>query len=115
MRINTARHNESALGVDHFVARKPGADGGNAFPLNEDIGLIRPVSGNNRPAFDHYGHEASPRKRNQATSSAFSNTACINTLVPILAHASEISSASLWLMPSTQGVKIIEVGATRAR
>lgn len=48
------------------------------------------------------------------STSAFSSTACISTLAPAVAQSGLMSSASLWLIPSTQGVKIIEVGATRA-
>ena len=48
------------------------------------------------------------------TTSAVSSTACMRTCAPAVAHSCLMSSASLWLTPSTQGVKIIEVGATRA-
>ena len=48
------------------------------------------------------------------TTSAFSSTACSSTLAPAVAHSGFMSSASLWLMPSTQGVKTIAAGATRA-
>jgi hypothetical protein len=38
--------------------------------------------------------------------------ACSSTLAPASIHSGFASSTSLWLMPSTQGTKIIEVGAT---
>src|SRR5947209_4549536 len=52
--------------------------------------------------------------RQDATISALSSAACKSTLTPALAHSGKIVSVSLWLMPSTHGVKIIAVGATRA-
>src|SRR5208337_243538 len=62
----------------------------------------------------HEDGVSAPPKNCHDTISAFSNTACINTLAPAVDHSCLMSSVSLWLTPPTHGVKIIEVGATRA-
>src|SRR4051794_36863869 len=46
--------------------------------------------------------------------SAASSTAFSSTLAPAVRSSGLASSISLWLMPPTQGTKIIAVGATRA-
>src|SRR5437016_12923482 len=45
---------------------------------------------------------------------AVSRTAFSSTLPPAVKSSGLASSISLWLMPPTQGTKIIAVGATRA-
>ena len=46
--------------------------------------------------------------------SALSSSAFNSTLQPAVRSSGLASSISLWLMPPTQGTKIIAVGATRA-
>ncbi len=76
-------------------------------------GVRGPAQGvERRPALDGLCGEKGSR---HDTISAFSKTACISTLAPAVDHSFLMSSLSLWLTPSTQGVNTIEVGATRAR
>ena len=49
-----------------------------------------------------------------AAQSARASTACSSTLAPSSQASGEAYSASLWLMPSLHGTKIIAVGTTRA-
>jgi Cu(I)/Ag(I) efflux system membrane protein CusA/SilA len=68
--------------------------------------LTRSRSGNNGARVGGYAFPP--------TTSAFSSTACSSTSAPAEAHSGVMFSASLWLMPSMQGVKIMAAGATRA-
>src|SRR5471032_867657 len=121
MRIDAARHDEASRAVEHRIGLQIGADRGDFLALDEDVGLIGAVGGDDRSAFNDERHIGSPLERpisdegSHATISAFSRTACISTLAPAVAHSCLMSSLSLWLTPSTHGVKIIDVGATRAR
>src|SRR5271157_4987296 len=126
VRIYAARHDEAFGRVERTVTLQVRADRLDGFALNQHVGLVGPVRGDDRSAFDHERHGnfsnssagsvlEAPPAINQGTISAFSSTACISTLAPAVDHSCLMSSASLWLTPSTQGEKIIEVGATRAR
>ena len=122
--IDAARHDEAVGGVEGAVAPQVFADRLDGFAFDEHIGPVGAVRGNDRSAFDDERHiffpfglrggvsGAAPHCHD--TISAFSSTACIRTLAPAVDHSCLMSSVSLWLMPSTQGVKIIEVGAMRA-
>ena len=52
-------------------------------------------------------------RRPYSTRPAFASMARSRTLPPAWIHSGLASSTSLWLMPSMQGMKIMEVGATR--
>src|SRR5690554_1269807 len=54
-----------------------------------------------------------PSGRYHSTISAVSSTAWNSTSAPAAAHSREMSSASLWLNPSTHGHMIMVDGATR--
>ena len=82
------------------------------------VGDVAAIGRDDGSALDDRGHVhilLSIRSDRQAAISAFSRTACISTLAPAVDQSCLMSSLSLWLTPSTQGVKIIEVGVTRAR
>ena len=53
-------------------------------------------------------------RRHHSTISAVSTTAWNSTSAPAVAHSIEMSSASLWLRPSTQGHMIMVEGANHA-
>ena len=119
VRIDAARHHEAAGGIEHRVAREPLPDRRDRLALDQHVGREAARRRHDRSALDHQSTSVLlpwllRMTPDQATISAFSSTACISTCVPALAHSGLMSSASLWLTPSTQGVKIIEVGATRA-
>ena len=115
MRINAARHDVAARCINHLVAFEIGANRDDAFTLDQHIRFEAAIGGNDGSVFDHCRHDEFPSPVcDHPITSAFSSTACMSTFVPMVAHSWLMSSASLWLMPSTQGVKIIEVGATRA-
>ena len=128
VRIDAAGHDEAALGVERAVAPQTLADRLDGLALDQHVGLIGAVRGDDRSAFDDERHSTLPNfcsraqtcRRSAAadryeTISAFSSTACISTLAPAVAQSGLMSSLSLWLIPSTQGVNTIDVGATRAR
>ena len=197
VRIDPARHDVAARAVERLVALQARSDLLDRLALDEHVGDVAAIRGDDGSAFDHGGHDCvSPlrihylpviaskakqsrlsqgnraslkhrrRSRSAATAkraigffslprrclhtlhkchvrslsldcfallamtasccstpanaahptiSAFSSTACISTFAPAVDHSILMSSLSLWLTPSTQGVKIIDVGATRAR
>ena len=127
MRVDAARHDEATLGVERAVALQALADRLDGLALDQHVGLVGAVRGDDRSAFDDERHFILPNlvfraacRRSAAvgrydTISAFSSTACISTLAPAVAQSGLMSSLSLWLIPSTQGVNTIDVGATRAR
>ena len=127
VRIDAARHDEAVGRVERAVALQILADRLDGLALDQHVGLVGAVGGDDRSAFDDERHGQllstvrragvlrAPPAINQATISAFSSTACISTLAPAVDHSCLMSSLSLWLTPSTQGVNTIEVGATRAR
>ena len=120
VRIDAAGHDETALGVDHLVAVEAGADRFDRLALNQHIGDIGTVSGDDGSAFDQSGHLGL-----SSCSIAFDVSSGYDfgllqsrvheTLAPAVDHSCLMSSLSLWLTPSTHGVKTIEVGVTRER
>src|ERR1700678_3435065 len=128
VRVDPAWHDEAVLGVERAVALQPLADRLDGLAFDQHIGLVGAVGGDDRSAFDDERHFILPNlccrartcRRSAAANryemiSAFSSTACISTLAPAVAQSGLMSSLSLWLIPSTQGVNTIDVGATRAR
>src|ERR1700678_2998003 len=150
MRVDAARHDKAALGVERTVAFQSLADRLDGLAVDQHVGLVGAVRGDDRSAFDDERHvptllnnaipdansrpppqKPSPRIGRRKTPvsrravrgegsghdtiSAFSSTACISTLAPAVAQSGLMSSLSLWLIPSTQGVNTIDVGAARAR
>ena len=130
VRIDPARQNVAVAGVERAVAGEVVADLDDGLAFDLDVGLVAAVGVDHRSALDddRHGFASSPfrgpasvaltrdtrRTKGQDTISAFSSAACISTLAPAVDHSCLMSSLSLWLTPSTQGVKIIEVGVIRA-
>ena len=52
VRINAAGDNVAALGVNGFAGCQPRADGGDDLALNQHVGLVGAVRGNDRAALD---------------------------------------------------------------
>src|SRR6516165_10497401 len=116
--IDSARHDVAVRRIERTVALKPFADRLDGLAFYEHVGLVGPVGGDDRSAFDDQRHvgNSSPlfsRAHRSGTGaigghdtiSAFSSTACMSTLAPAVDHSCLMSSLSLWLTPSTQGVK----------
>ena len=134
VRIDAARDHIAISRVERAVAAQVVADLDDGLAFDLDVGLSAAVGVDHRSALDDDRHEClsvtsphSPSRTGvfrrpmrgegkllQDTISAFSSAACISTLAPAVDHSCLMSSLSLWLTPSTQGVKIIEVGVIRA-
>lgn len=106
MRIDAARHHVTSGGIQHGAAGEIRADLGDPAALDLHIGLVGEIGGDDGAVLDDGG--------GHSTISAVSSTACSSTSQPAFAHSGEISSASLWESPSTQGQKIMVEGATLA-
>src|SRR5277367_4393072 len=118
VRVDAAGHHEAALGVERAVPPQALADRLDGLALDQHVGFIGAVRGDDRSALDDERHFYSPKPYVPArglcrasaaaggydTISAFSSTACISTLAPAVAQSWLMSSLSLWLTPSTQGV-----------
>src|ERR1700690_3960901 len=109
MRVDAARHDEAIPSVERAVAPQPLADRLDRLALDEHVGLVGAVRGDDRSAFDDERHvilptscsrariAASRSPRRYETISAFSSTACISTLAPAGAPSGLFSSLFFFL------------------
>ena len=75
MRINSARNNISAGGIDIFIAGQIFTDLFDGFAFDKDICLPGAVGRANGSAFDHFAHLGSPFMRGYSVMTAVSTTA----------------------------------------
>ena len=54
VRVNPAGDYVGTTGVDHFVALEVQTDLLDLLALDQDVCLVGPVSGDHRPALDHF-------------------------------------------------------------
>ncbi len=72
---------------------------------------VRPFPGKNPPVDLHRSTQV-PAPFGYPPSPVLAIIACNNVLAPAAQDSLEVFSASLWLTPPSQGMKIIDVGAT---
>ena len=60
VRVDAAGHDVGAGGVDHLVARQVRTDRRDGVAVDQDVGLVGEIGGNDRAALDDDGHGLSP-------------------------------------------------------
>ncbi len=108
VRIDAAGHDEGAGGVEHGVALEVRADGGDGLALDQHVGLIGAVGGDDGAALDHGRHRRSPSHDLGGLQYGVQQHVGAG-----LGPFGVMVSSSLWLRPSTQGQKIMAEGTTR--
>ncbi len=56
VRIDAARYDQRAFGIDHRFSRQARSDSGDLLAFDEDIGLVAAIRRNDGAAFDYLGH-----------------------------------------------------------